>query len=94
MRFTRPAQRDRLATQQLTFELVDWADCMAFRQWYEVDLQRGGAWFSATWPLPQGWVSAVRRFVGQPRWDYIVAIGWRVTAECQLRGRGLAPVAP
>lgn len=94
VRQSRPAQLDRLAVQRVTFEFVDFADCQVFRQWFEGDLVEGGAWFSATWPLPQGWVSGVRRFLAPPRWDFIPAIGWRVSAECQLRGRGLAPVAP
>lgn len=91
VRSSRAAQRDRLAMQDLTFEFLHFADCEAFRLWWRDTLVEGAAWFAATWPLPQGWVAGVRQFVGTPRWDYIPAAGWRVTARCQVRGRGVAP---
>ena len=91
VRQSRPAQLDRLAMQQLTFEFVTFPQCATFRTWWGTALVNGGAWFAATWPLPQGFVSGVRRFASVPQWDYIAAIGWRVTAVCEVRGRGVTP---
>lgn len=90
-RVTRPAQLDRLALQELTFEFLGSANGADFYAWWRDTLVFGGAWFAATWPLPQGWVSGVRRFASVPQWRYSAGQGWRVTAQCEVRGAGLAP---
>jgi hypothetical protein len=91
VRDSRAMQRDRLAMQQLVFVLPTFAECALFRDWWKSKLVYGASWFTATWVLPQGMVSAVRRFVGVPRWEYIASIGWRITATCELRGAGMDP---
>lgn len=93
VRVARPAQRDRLALQDLTFVFLGSTEGANFRAWWKDTLVLGGAWFAATWPLPQGWVSGVRRFTGVPQWSYRAGQGWSVTAQCEVRGRGLAPVS-
>lgn len=93
VRQSRPAQRDRLAMQQLTFELVTDSQCATWRTWWNTTLGYGGGWFNATWPLPQGLASAVRQFASVPQWDLIPAVGWRVSALCEVRGRGMPPAA-
>ena len=88
---TRPMQRDGLALQQLTFTFGTFEQCEIFRLWWKDTLTYGGAWFASAWPLPQGMVTGVRRFVSPPKWAYLPAAGWRVTAECQVRGQGALP---
>lgn len=87
----RGIQRDYLATQQLEWNLLDATAAAAFQAWWKVALYYGCAWFSAAWPMPAGWGSAVRRFIAPPKWQHLAGGFWRVTAECEVRGRGLAP---
>lgn len=86
----RGVQRDYLATQR-----VEWffsaSDAAVFADWWKVILVSGGAWFAATWPAPQGWVSLVRRFVGAPQWTHLPGGFWRVNAQILIRGRGVFP---
>lgn len=92
-RKSRVGQTDRLSTQSLQFVLWSEAQVQAWVNWYRDDLDNGGAWFLATWPQPEGG-SGVRRFVGAPGFpEYLgPGRGWRVSADVQIRGRGLAPV--
>lgn len=85
-------QTDYLATQTLTWFLSD-AESFIFHDWWKVTLIYGGAWFSATWPSPTGWVDVVRRFMKDPTWTNQGNGYWSVTAEMQVRGRGLVPQA-
>lgn len=89
----RAVQRDRLATQQLTFPPFSADEAATFRVWWRDTLQRGGAWFAATWALPQGFVEGVRHFVGAPKRQRVGGF-WQVTAVCEVRGRGLPPNQP
>ncbi len=86
-RDSRPVQFDRLGQQQLQWTFK-FAHAAVFQAWWETDLVEGGAWFVANWPLPQGG-DGDRRFVGTPAWQLLPGYGWRVTATCALRGRGL-----
>lgn len=95
VRVTRPAQRDYLAFQDLTFEPLGSAQCAAWIAWWRDTLYCGGAWFAAEdWPLPSPWRSGVRRFAGVPQWRYAAGQGWRISARCEVRGAGIAPVDP
>lgn len=88
----RGIQRDYLAVQHLEWNLLDSAAALMFQSWWRTSLIFGAAWFAATWPLPLGWQSATRRFLGTPRWQHLPGGFWRVSADCELRGRGLPPV--
>lgn len=88
-RFARAIQRDRREFEQLTWPPMSAADVATFRQWWKEDLSLGGAWFNATWPLPRGFVAAVRKFVKPPQRTYLGRGFWRMTAVCEVRGRSL-----
>jgi hypothetical protein len=83
-------QRDRHATQPVEFVFTH--DQLAtFTAWLDSTLVRAGAWFAANWPQPAGG-SGVRRFVGEPSYPvYQPSRGWRVSAVCEVRGRGMPP---
>lgn len=88
----RGIQRDYLGTQRAEWELTA-ADAAVFDAWWATTLRQGGAWFAATWPGPQGWVQLVRRFTGVPQWSHQAGGFWRVSAQLQVRGRGMPPDA-
>jgi hypothetical protein len=92
VRNTSILQMDRLELQELEFVFDDFDKSEEFRAWHRDDLVFGACFFSAKWPLPRGMVSAVRRFIEMPKWQYLPAAGWRVTAMCEVRGIGLPPV--
>lgn len=87
----RGLQRDYLGTQRAEWNLLSPADAATFNAWWKVQLRSGGAWFSSTWPAPQGWGPHVRRFVGDPQWSHLQNGFWRVSATFQVRGRGMPP---
>jgi hypothetical protein len=89
----RNGQRDRLATQQVTLPPFTAAEAATFRAWFDDTLIFGGAWFAATWPLPAGFMSGVRRWIGQPSWKVVNGF-WQVSGPCEVRGRGMPPVLP
>lgn len=93
-RAVRGIQRDYLGTQRVEFVYSN-AQAAVFGEWFRDDLVHGGAWFAANWPTQEGWhASAVRRFMAPPSWQLVAGYGWRVSAECEVRGRGLPPVRP
>lgn len=87
----RTVQRDRHAIQQITFPPFSPAQAATFRTWWEDTLVLGGNWFAATWPMPAGYSSVVRRFLAPPKWEHLAGGFWRVSAECEVRGVGLPP---
>lgn len=89
----RATQREWLATQDLEFRF-NLTEAETFQAWWEADLDEGGAWFSAVWPLPLGLVETARRFVGAPKWDLADAGIWVVTASSEVRGGGELPQTP
>lgn len=88
----RSRQRDYLALQDLEWPPLPADQAITLDAWWNDTLTRGGAWFTSTWPAPQGWVGLTRRFEGVLRWSYIPGGFWRVTARCQVRGRGTPPL--
>jgi hypothetical protein len=89
----RPLQRNCVQLEQLTFMFPTFQDAKDFMTWYHEELFDGGAWFSATWPLPQGLTSAVRRFVGVPRFPtFMPLVGWKLHTAAEVRGNGLGEV--
>ncbi len=70
------------------------AEAAILQAFWKDDLRDGGAWFNATWPLPQGRVPAVFRFIEQPRWRMVPGGRWRVEAVLEQRGRGLSVSQP
>lgn len=78
------------STEGRMFERISWpaldsARAQALQTWWETDLTYGGAWFNATWPLPQGLVRAVRKFIQPLRWRRIGHRHWAVDAVCEVR---------
>lgn len=90
-REARALARDRLEIEKIEFPPMTPVEFAAFRHWWEHALVMGGAWFAADWPLPRGVVTAVRKFIGAPVWLYIPGGFWKITATCQVRGRGEVP---
>lgn len=88
----RGLQRDYLATEKITWPPFTQSQSETFKAWWRDTLLRGGAWFTASWPSPQGG-TLHRRFLAPPQWQYIHAGTdkrmWRVSAECEVRGRGV-----
>lgn len=91
-RNSRPGQRDRIETQQLSF-VFTFDETAIFDAWFKDDLSDGGAWFAASWPLPRGGIG-VRKFIGALEWsEYFTNVGWRLNATCEVRGLGILPTA-
>jgi hypothetical protein len=92
----RGLQRDYLADERIDFPPLTQAQADTFRAWHDETLHDGGAWFSAHWPSPQGG-TLVRRFKGPLQWAYIHGginkRMWRLSAQCEVRGRSVLPVA-
>lgn len=86
-----PAERDQRKVEQISFPPMSVEQYAVFRAWWRDDLILGGAWFAADWPLPHGIVTAVRRFIGAPRWSFVAGGLWRITAQCEVRGLSLLP---
>jgi hypothetical protein len=88
----RQFQRDDVPNVQATFRLTEeqaelWSD------FYEIDLQQGGAWFAANWPLPQGRGLANWRMIGGPSWSLLDGAGqWAVTVQFEVQQRADLPV--
>lgn len=87
-REARALERDRRDFERVTWPAMSSAQVAAFDAWWRTTLVYGGAWFSARWPLPQGFVSAVRKFVEQPKWAYVGRGFWRTSALMEVRGQG------
>jgi len=91
-REARALSLDRLAVVRATWPPLSPADAAIFEQWWRVQIYEGGAWFNATWPLPQGAVPAVFRFIEQPRWRFVPGGRWRIEGLLEQRGRGLSVI--
>lgn len=87
----RALQRDRLAMQQITFPPFTAAEAAIFRAWWRDELLRGGAMFSATWPLPQGYLAAVRQWIGVPKRQRTAEGFWQVSGTVEVSGVGMPP---
>lgn len=92
-RQSRVASHDKISTRQITFLLESPAQCVAWLTWGLVTLQNWAAWFSASWPTPEGGTT-VQRFIGAPSYPQFQPNfnGWQVQATLQVRGRGVDPV--
>lgn len=92
----RGVQRDFHGVQRLQFVFT--ADqARKFREWWEIDLYRGGMWFSADWPLPWARKGNVYRFRSAPSWEFIPGGPRgrgvrRLSIEVEVRGRGVPPL--
>lgn len=91
-REARALSTDRLAVVRVTWPPLSPAEAAILQAFWKDDLRDGGAWFNATWPLPQGRVPAVFRFIEQPRWRLVPGGRWRVEAVLEQRGRTLSVV--
>lgn len=93
-RSSRVRQRDFNATQQIEWAVLTRSELAELRTWWHDVLVEGGAWFAATWPLPEGLVVGVRKFLAEPQRTYLGNNRWRVSAQCEVRGRGMSPQGP
>ena len=91
-REARALSTDRLAVVRATWPPLSPTDAAIFQEWWKVQIYQGGAWFNATWPLPQGSVPAVFRFIEQPRWRFVPGGRWRIEGVLEQRGRGLSVI--
>jgi hypothetical protein len=89
-RETRPLQRDRLSKCEVSFAFT-FAHASVFRAWWKTDLVYGACWFYAGWLVPNPVSPFVGRFVQPPRWEYMAAIGWKVSGVLEVRGVGVLP---
>lgn len=92
-REARNIQRDRLEYERLTWPPMRTEQTDILMAWWRDTLIFGGAWFESTWPLPRGLVAAVRKLREQPKWEFVAGGFWRLSALCEVRGRGESPVA-
>lgn len=94
-RQSRVASRDKISTRQITFLLQSPQQCSDWLLWGNDTLSNWAAWFSATWPTPEGGTT-VQRFIGVPSYPQFQPSfnGWQVQATLQVRGRGVLPDAP
>lgn len=91
-RSSRVLSTDRTGSQTIEIFLRTREQVQVWLDWLRDDLIDGAAWFSASWPQPQGGVG-VRRFIGSPSYPQYLPKrgGWLVMAQCQMRGRGILP---
>lgn len=83
----RALSRQWVAEQQITLPPLDAEQTATFWSWYHDDLFDGGASWGATWPLPQGIVPSVRRFLAPPRLEFLPTPKgnfWRITFPCEV----------
>lgn len=86
--------RDRLELERITWPPLSAAQVEELRAWWESTLAYGGRYFRATWPVPRGLTSCVRRLLEAPRWQFVPGGFWAISALCQVRGRGMDPTRP
>lgn len=91
-REARALSLDRLAIVRATWPPLSPAQAAIFQEWWKTDIYQGGAWFNATWPLPQGSVPSVFQFIQQPRWRFVPGGHWRIEAVLEQRGRTLSVI--
>ncbi len=89
----RQVQLDDVSQVRATFVLTE-DKAQVWSDWYETDLQEGGAWFTASWPLPQGRGPANWRMVGGPSWALLNGAGqWQVSVQFEVQQRADLPSA-
>jgi hypothetical protein len=86
-------ERDRIEYEQVSWPPMTQAKAAELRAWWKASLFDGAAWFAATWPLPRGFESAVRKFTAPLYWEFVPGGLWRVSGETEVRGRGMDPQA-
>lgn len=89
----RTIERDRRATQPVTLGPMTQSQASAIKDWGETTLEKWGAWFATTWPLPDGRVPVARRWLGPPKFENIPGADMlRVSGVTEIRGRGMPPM--
>lgn len=92
-RQSRTLWRDRHGTIPVQF-LMTFEQVAIWLDWIETEQVNGGAWFAADWRVPFG-RTGVFRFMSAPTYpEFIPIVGWRVSAEVEVRGRGMPPESP
>lgn len=71
VRSMRMFQQEFQATRnRITFIFTE-EEVRQFREWYEVEIIFGGAWFYADWPTLHKDKKIAHRFVGQPKYEWL-----------------------
>lgn len=71
VRNMRMFQQEFQATRnRITFIFTE-EEVRQFREWYEVEIISGGAWFYADWPTLHKDKKIAHRFVGQPKYEWL-----------------------
>lgn len=71
VRNMRMFQQEFQATRnRITFIFTE-EEVRQFREWYEVEIIFGGAWFYADWPTLHKDKKIAHRFVGQPKYEWL-----------------------
>lgn len=80
-RFFRKFSLEYIAREQVLITMTQ-GQAAVFRNWWEVDLVRGGAWFTANWPSMHSSYGVLRRrFVRPPQWTNLGGGAWRVSCD-------------
>ena len=88
VRNMRMFQQEFQATRNRISFISTEEEAREFREWYEKELIYGGAWFYADWPTLHKDKRIAHRFVGQPKYE------WLLGANPGATGRSVAGYAP
>jgi hypothetical protein len=92
---TRGRETDFNGSGVLQYEYTQ-AQLKIFRTWGKGDLAEWSRWFSVVLPGYGGFTAHIVRFKQPPKWDHVgfseeTKGYWVVSAEVEVRGRGVAP---
>ena len=88
VRNMRMFQQEFQATRNKISFIFTEEEAREFREWYENDIVFGGAWFYADWPILHKDKQIPYRFVGQPKYE------WLLGANPGAMGRSVAGYNP
>lgn len=88
VRNLRMFQQEFQATRNRISFIFTEEEAREFREWYEGEIIHGGAWFYADWPILHKDKKIAYRFVGQPKWE------WLLGANPGYMGRSVAGYNP
>lgn len=71
VRNMRMFQQEFQATRNRIAFIFTEEEVRQFREWYEVEIISGGAWFYADWPTLHKDKKIAHRFVGQPKYEWL-----------------------
>ena len=72
VRNMRMFQQEFQATRNRISFIFTEEEAREFREWYTTDIIHGGAWFYADWPTLHKDKKIAHRFVGQPKYEWLL----------------------